>query len=86
MQNAQDGSYCSPNGTACCSNIDINSLGCQVSCTGLYADEFFEEGRIEEDQAMFQELQAAYTGYKNNYVPNIEFDSNKDNLSIHLSY
>jgi hypothetical protein len=81
MPNAQAGRYCSPNGTACCSNIDIDSLGCRVSCTGLYADTIFVHDK-EEQNNMFQRLQDAYMGYKNNFVPNLEFDHTKDNLSI----
>ena len=76
-------SSCTPNGTKCCSSIDENSLGCRVSCTGLYADAFYIKDPTEEKlMKELKENMEEYTGYKNNFARNLEFDPTKKDLSI----
>ena len=76
-------SSCTPNGTACCSGIDENSLGCRVCCTGLYADAYNIKDPTEEK--LMQQLKGnleKYFGYKNNFAQNLEFDPTKKDMSI----
>ena len=76
-------SSCTPNGTACWSGIDENSLGCRVSCTGLYADAYNIKDPTEEK--LMQQLKGnleEYLGYKNNFAQNLQFDPTKKDMSI----
>ena len=76
-------SSCTPNGTNCWSGIDENSLGCRVSCTGLYADAFYikdpTKGKLIDK---LKENMEEYTGYKNNFARNLKFDPTKNDMSI----
>ena len=81
----QSASSCSPNGTACYSGMATDSLGCRVSCTGLYADADVREDTLtDKHKGVFQKLQADYTEYKRKYVRIMLFDPTQLNLSIIL--
>jgi hypothetical protein len=74
---------CIPNGTACWSSIDENSLGCRVSCTGLYADALYIRDHTEGK--LMQQLKGnleEYSGYKNNFAENLQFDPTQEDMSI----
>ena len=76
-------SSCSPNGTACWSGIDENSLGCRVSCTGLYADALYTKDPTEKKLInQLKENLEEYTGYKKNFALNLQFDPTKKDMSI----
>ena len=76
-------SSCSANGTNCCSGIDENSLGCRVSCTGLYADAYNIKDPMAEKLIMqLKDNLDEYTGYKNAFALNLQFDPTQENLSI----
>jgi hypothetical protein len=76
-------SSCSPNGTNCWSGIDENSLGCRVSCTGLYVDASTIKDPTEEKlMVQFRDNLDKYTGYKNAFAPNLQFDQTKIDISI----
>jgi hypothetical protein len=76
-------SSCTPNGTNCWSGIDENSLGCRVSCTGLYADAFYIKDSTEEKlMRLLKETLDEYTSYKNHFAKNLRFDATKKDMSI----
>jgi hypothetical protein len=56
-----------------------DSLGCRVSCTGLYADAYVLK---DELTGVFEKLQADYTEYKMKYVRNLLFEPTQPNLSM----
>ena len=79
-------SSCTPNGTACWSGIDENSLGCRVSCTGLYADAYNIKYPIEDKLMKQLKLNLdEYTGYKNYFAQNLQFDPTQKDMSIFLN-
>jgi hypothetical protein len=83
LHNSQAVSSCTPNSTNCWSGIDENSLGCRVSCTGLYADAFYIKDPMEEElMKQLKENMDEYMGYKNNFAQNLQFDPTKKNMSI----
>jgi hypothetical protein len=85
-------SSCSPNGTACYSSLATDSLGCRVSCTGLYADADVRKDTLtkprrqlnakDKHKRVFQKLQADYTEYKMKYVRNMRVDPTQLDLRI----
>ena len=88
----KDPTFCSPPAFACYSAVSQNITGCQVSCTGLYADVRFTEDnvlatnyqgyqKLEDREKLFSLLEQ-YQKYKKNYAQNIMFDSDLQSLSI----
>ena len=79
---------CSPKGISCSQSIDTANLGCRKGCTGLYADMHYtqispytqwkEQG--QEWNNMFQLVQE-YKAHKRQFVRNIQFDPELENLS-----
>ena len=64
---------------SCISEINNESFGCMLSCTGLYADvaHKFEDNCNSELKAMLQK----YREHKHNFAKNIKFDPSKKNFS-----
>jgi hypothetical protein len=84
--------HCSSNASKCYTNIDMATLGCQASCTGLYADASYVEENLldakhksDGNYQMFFKLEEDYKIYKNTYAKNFEFDPTKNKLSMSTS-
>jgi hypothetical protein len=76
-------SSCSPNGTNCWSGIDENSLGCRVSCTGLYADAYNIKDPAEENlMKRLKKKMEEFSGYKNACARNLQVDPTRQDMSI----
>ena len=107
----QDYHWCSPTASVCYTTVSQETLiaGCDVSCTGLYADVTFTEDTVLNTETPFsgsfygstininrnkdgqgkerQKLEMMlerYTGYKKNFVKQIQFDAKRPDLSEYI--
>ena len=96
MFSVQVSKICSPNQTACSTQMKKDSFGCRVACTGLYADVSYSKGSPEDttmddedrilDTEVFSKLVNDYKDFKSKFVRNLIFNSTSPNLGTDLNY
>ena len=93
LLNFQVHKICTPNDTACATEIKKDAFGCRVSCTGLYAGVTFSEGNPKEktkdgaliqDSKVFSQLIKDYKSYKSTFLRNVKFNSTSPNLGKYM--
>ena len=62
--------FCSPNASTCYTDVSDETSGCNVSCTGLYADVVFTEDTVLNTRAPFSVNAWGTRLTVQNYKPN----------------
>ena len=74
----------------------MDSFGCRVSCTGLYAEVSYSKGNPEDrtmdeedkilDIEVFSKLTKDYKDFKSKSIQNIIFNSTSPNLGANINH